>query len=93
MSIFIQLVILVVAMIIVGLLMGFVGGLIWKDNRPIGVKGDYIVAVITAVGFGLLDWFIIPAMNFSNQLRNIAVVFEPALGALAALWVIRIARR
>jgi len=93
MSIFIQVVILVVVMIGVGLLMGLVGGMIWKDNRPIGVRGDYIVAVVTAVVFGLLDWFIIPAMNFSNQLRNIAVVFEPALGALVALWVIRIARR
>ena len=93
MSILIQIVILVAAMIVVGLLMGAVGGLIWKDNRPLGVRGDYIIAVITAVVFGLLDWFIIPAMNFSNQLRNIAVVFEPALGALAALWVIRIARR
>ena len=93
MSILIQIVVLVAAMIVVGLLIGAVGGLIWKDNRPLGVRGDYIIAVITAVVFGLLDWFIIPAMNFSNQLRNIAVVFEPALGALAALWVVRIARR
>lgn len=93
MNILIQVVILIAAMIVVGLLMGVVGGLIWKDHRPLGVRGDYIVAVITAVVFGLLDWFIIPAMNFSNQLRNIAVVFEPALGALAALWLVRVARR
>ena len=44
-----EIVILLVAMILVGLLMGWVGGLIWKDNRPIGVGGDYIAAVISAV--------------------------------------------
>ena len=93
MNILIQVVILVAAMIVVGLLMGLVGGLIWKDNRPIGVRGDYTVAVIVAVVFGLLDWFIIPAMNFSNTLRNIAVATEPALGALLALWVVRLTRR
>jgi uncharacterized membrane protein YeaQ/YmgE (transglycosylase-associated protein family) len=93
MSILIQVIILVAAMIVVGLLMGVVGGMIWKDNRPLGVRGDYIVAVVVAIVFGLIDWFIIPAMNFSNQLRNIAVATEPALGALAALWVIRVARR
>ena len=30
--------------VITGLLMGWIGGLIWKDNRPIGVGGDYIAA-------------------------------------------------
>ena len=84
--------ILVGAMILVGLLMGFVGGLIWKDNRPIGVQGDYIAAVITAVVFGLLDWYVIPAMGFSNILRNIGVATEPALGALIVLWLIRKAK-
>ena len=87
-----EILILVVAMILVGLVMGFVGGLIWKDNRPIGVQGDYIAAVITAVVFGLLDWYVIPAMNFSNTIRNIGVATEPALGALLVLWLIRKAK-
>ena len=87
-----EILILVVAMILVGLLMGYIAGLIWKDNRPIGVQGDYIVSVITAVVFGFLDWYIVPAMNFSNTLRNIAVATEPALGALFVLWLIRKAK-
>jgi uncharacterized membrane protein YeaQ/YmgE (transglycosylase-associated protein family) len=88
-----QILILVVAMIVVGLIVGFVAGLIWKDNRPIGVQGDYIVAVIAAVVIGLLDWYVIPALGFSNTLRNVGVVIEPPLGALAVLWIIRLARR
>ena len=84
--------ILIVAMILVGLLMGFLAGLIWKDNRPIGASGDYIAAVVTAVAIGLLDWFIIPAMGFSAIWKLAGVAFEPAIGALLVLWIIRRAR-
>lgn len=85
--------ILLVAMVIVGLVMGFIAGLIWKDNRPIGVAGDYIVAVVVAVVFGLLGWFVIPAMGFSDTMKYLSVIFEPALGALAVLWLIRVAKK
>jgi uncharacterized membrane protein YeaQ/YmgE (transglycosylase-associated protein family) len=88
-----EIVYLVLAMIVVGLLMGWIGGLIWKDNRPIGTQGDYIAAVITAVVVGLIDWFVIPAMGFSDTLRNLGVAMEPALGALLVLWLIRVAKR
>ena len=87
-----DLVILIVAMILVGLLMGWIAGLIWKTNRPMGVRGDYIVAVISAIVIGLIDWYLIPAMGFSTGLRNLGVAMEPALGALLVLWIIRKAR-
>ena len=81
------------AMILVGILIGFIAGLIWKDNRPIGVSGDYLVAIISAVVIGLMDWYIIPAMGFSETMKWLGVLFEPALGALLILWLIRVARR
>jgi uncharacterized membrane protein YeaQ/YmgE (transglycosylase-associated protein family) len=84
--------ILLAAMVIVGLIVGWAAGLIWKDNRPMGVSGDYIVAIISAVAIGLLDWFVIPAMGFSETLKLIGVALEPALGALLVLWIIRKAR-
>ena len=80
------------AMILVGLLMGFVAGLIWKDNRPIGVQGDYIAAVISAVVMGLIDWYVIPAMGFSSTLQLLGVIFEPPFAALLVLWMIRKAK-
>ncbi len=88
-----EILILVAVMILVGLLMGWVGGLIWKENRPIGVRGDYIAAIITAVVVGLLDWFVIPAMGFSETMRNLGVAMEPALSALLVLWIIRVAKK
>jgi len=87
-----EIVILVLAMVVVGLIMGWVAGLIWKDNRPVGVRGDYIAAVISAVATGLLDWYVVPAMGFSQTLRNVAVVLEPAGMALIVLWIIRKAK-
>jgi uncharacterized membrane protein YeaQ/YmgE (transglycosylase-associated protein family) len=80
-------------MVVVGLIMGFVAGFIWKDDRPIGVKGDYLVAVIAAVITGLLDWFVIPAMGFSDTIKYLGLAFEPAGMALLALWVIRLAKK
>ena len=85
--------IVIVAMILVGLLMGYVAGLIWKDNRPIGVQGDYIAAVLSTVIVGLMDWIVIPAMGFSDTLKFIGIIFEPALSALLVLWIIRKAKQ
>jgi uncharacterized membrane protein YeaQ/YmgE (transglycosylase-associated protein family) len=88
-----DIVILVVAMVLVGLLIGWLAGFIWKGKRPMGVRGDYIASVISAVVIGLIDWFVIPAMGFSDNLRNLGVIMEPALGALIVLWIIRLAKK
>ena len=87
-----ELVILIIAMVVVGLIIGWVAGFIWKDRSPEDARRDYIVSIIAAVATGLLDWFVIPAMNFSDTLRNIAVALEPAGMALLVLWIIRKAK-
>ena len=88
-----EILIVILAMVVVGLVMGWVAGLIWKEDRPIGVKGDYIVAVVSAVVTGLLDWYVIPAMGFSDTIKYIGIAFEPALVALLVLWLIRVAKK
>jgi len=85
--------ILIMVMVVVGLIIGALAGPIWKDKRPIGVRGDYLAAVISAVAIGLLDWYVIPAMGFSNTMRYLGVAIEPAAGALLVLWLFRVARR
>ena len=81
------------AMILVGLLMGFVAGFIWKEDHAISAGGDYAVAIISAIVMGLIDWYVIPAMGFSDMLKWIGIIFEPALTALLVLWLIRVAKR
>lgn len=81
------------AMVLVGLLMGFIAGLIWKDDRPIGVGGDYAVAIVSAVVMGLIDWYVIPALGFSDTMKWLGILTEPALGALLVLWLIRVAKK
>jgi uncharacterized membrane protein YeaQ/YmgE (transglycosylase-associated protein family) len=88
-----EVVILIVIMVVVGLIIGWVAGFLWKGKRPIGVRGDYLAAVITAVAVGLVDWFVVPAMGFSQGLKYLSVALEPALGALLVLWIIRQARK
>ena len=84
--------IVILAMVIEGLIIGYIAGIIWKDNRPIGVQGDYIAAVISAVVMGLIDWLVIPAMGFSDTIRIIGIALEPPFTALFVLWVIRKAK-
>jgi uncharacterized membrane protein YeaQ/YmgE (transglycosylase-associated protein family) len=88
-----NIVVLISAMIVAGIIVGWLAGLIWKGERPIGTLGDYAAAIITAIVVGLLDWYVIPAMGFSENLRNIAIIFEPALSALLVLWIIRAAKK
>jgi uncharacterized membrane protein YeaQ/YmgE (transglycosylase-associated protein family) len=88
-----QLLILIGAMIVVGLIVGAVAGPIWKNKRPIGVAGDYLAAVASAVAIGLIDWYVIPAMGFSQTMKYLGVALEPALGALLVLWAIRAAKK
>ena len=87
-----EIVILVIAMGVVGLLVGAVASLIWKENKPLGATGDYVVAIVSTIIIGLLDWYVIPAMGFNNTVKWIGIATEPALGALVVLWIIRRAK-
>ena len=88
-----QIAILVVAMVLVGLLVGAVASLIWKENKPFGAAGDYVIAIVSTILIGLLDWYVIPAMGFSDTLKWIGIATEPAFGALFVLWLVRRAKR
>jgi hypothetical protein len=57
------------------------------------VRGDYIVSIISTVVVGLIDWYVIPAMGFSDIIKYVGVAIEPALSALLVLWIIRRAKR
>jgi len=88
-----EILILVVAMIVVGLVMGAIANAIWKDDPPMSVQGTTIVSVITAVAVGFLDWYVIPAMGFSDTIKYLGIATEPALSVLLVLWIIRRARK
>ena len=68
-----DIIIVIVAMIIVGVIMANVAGAIWKDDRPLGAQGDTVVAIVTCIVVGLLDWYVIPAMGFSDTLKYIGI--------------------
>jgi uncharacterized membrane protein YeaQ/YmgE (transglycosylase-associated protein family) len=84
-----EIIILVVIMVVVGLVIAALAGALWKNERPAGMLGDVAAAVITAIIVGLMDWYVIPAMNFSDTMKYLGVAIEPALGALIVLWAIR----
>lgn len=85
--------IMLVAMLAVGLVIGYFAGTIWKDERPYGLGGDLLIASVTTIVVGLIDWFVIPAMGFSQTVVLVMLAIEPALSALLVLWLIRRSRR
>jgi uncharacterized membrane protein YeaQ/YmgE (transglycosylase-associated protein family) len=87
-----DIVFLIVAMIVVGILVGALAGVIWKDHRPYGARGDYLIAIVAAVITGILDWFVIPAIGFGDTIKFLGTITEPPLVALGVLWLVRRAR-
>ena len=71
-----ELLILVAVMVILGLFIGWIAGLIWKENRPIGVRGDYILAILVCVIGGIVYWFLIPALGFSDWVKSLGILLE-----------------
>lgn len=87
-----EIVLLIAAMVVVGVIMTYVATLIWKDEMPVASPGAYVVGVIAAIVTGLLDWVVIPAMGFSETLKYLGVVSEPPLVVLLVFWIIKKAR-
>lgn len=83
-----EIVYLLLAMIVVGLIVGYIAGLIWKDDF-----NNYPTAIIAAVITGLLDYFVIPMIISNETLMWLGVALEPPLVALGVLWLIRYAKR
>ena len=84
-----QVLIIIGIMFVIGIIIGFVAGLIWKDNRPLGVKGDYLIAILSSVVFGLLAWFLLPALGFSQTLKLLGTFGDVPFISLGILWLIR----
>lgn len=57
-----EIIYVILAMLVVGLIIGYIAGLIWKDDF-----NNYPAAIITAVIVGLLDFYVIPMMAFRTQ--------------------------
>jgi hypothetical protein len=87
-----EIVILLAAMVVVGLIMTYVARLIWKEEMPVSGSAAYLVGVAAAIITGLLDWVVIPAMGFSDTLKYLGVATEPPLVVLLVFWIIKRAR-
>ena len=87
-----EILLVVAAMVVVGLVMTYVSKLIWKGELPVDMRTAYIIGVVTAVAVGFLDWFVIPAMGFSDTLKYLGAATEPALSVPLVLWIIKKAK-
>lgn len=87
--ILLQVLIIVGIMIVMGIAIGFIANFVWKENHPIGVKGDFIVAILSCIVFGLGEWFLLPALGFNQTMKFLGTFIEAPIISFALLWLIR----
>ena len=87
--ILLQVLIIVGIMTVIGIVIGFIANFVWKENRPIGVKGDFIAAILSCIVFGLGEWFLLPALGFNQTVKLLGTFIEAPIIAFAVLWLIR----
>lgn len=89
-----EIVVLAAIWLVSGLLIALVAGSIWKEERPYGEIGDYLLSIILAVLIGLVDWYLVADwFNFEGALRFIVAVLEPPFVSLIGLWLLRRIKR
>ncbi len=86
-------VILFLLWIVLGVVAAMLAGPIWKGKRPIGERGDYLVAILVSVAVGLADWYILPLLKIGGGLKFAADVGDAFFAALLALWVVRLVKK
>ena len=84
-----QVLIIIGIMLVCGVVIGILAQIIWKDYHPIGKTGDFIVAILSCIVFGLGEWFLLPALGFSQTMRLLGTFIEAPIISLAILWLVR----
>lgn len=79
--------------VVAGLLIGALASLVVQGDPPYGLAVDIIASIVATVAIGLLDYFIIPLMGFTNWIRVLAMLTEPLIGAGLVLWLLRVIKR
>jgi uncharacterized membrane protein YeaQ/YmgE (transglycosylase-associated protein family) len=87
------LIIWLIIWVVAGLLIGALASLVVQGEPPYGLAVDIIVSIAATVAIGLLDYFIIPLMGFTNWIRLLAMLTEPLIGAGLVLWLLRVIKR
>ena len=77
--------------VILGLGLSIWAGSLWKGYRPYGETVDHIVAVVSCILIGLMDWYLVPMImpDASKLIVFLAAILEPAVGVLLIFWIMR----
>ena len=86
-----EVLILLVVLAVLGFIMAKVAGIIWKDDK-LSSQSILTISLATTIIVGLLDWYVIPAMGFSDTIKWFGTMLEPPLAVLAVIWLVRRSR-
>ncbi len=87
------LLIMIVIWVILGLLCGWLAGLLWKAPRPFGLGGDLIAGLLAVVIVGLADWYLLPVIGIHGVSVLIIAILEPVISAFIVFWLMRVYKK
>ncbi len=84
-------IVMIVLLVLIGLLVGWLGPIIFRSERPHGLVGDLGVSVLIMLVFGGGFWFWgADALGFSKGWIKLAgSLVDPAILAGIVLWLMR----
>ena len=87
------LIVLAIAWIIIGIVIGALGGMIFRSNPPYGLRVEIGVCVGIALLFGAGAWLEGGWMGFGGAGRLAYTMIFTVVGAVATLWFLRWRKR
>lgn len=84
------LIVLLLAWLIIGGLVGAFAGKVAKSEPPFGLTVDILASIVTEVVIRAAAWFICPLLGIYGILRLlISTIGDPLFAALIVLWILR----
>ena len=86
-------IVLFIAWIIGGALIGWGVPKLFKSEPPYGVGVDILASILAAIALGVPEWlWIMPALGFSGIINLVAAIGDPLGLSLIILWILRRAK-
>ncbi|HDQ73465.1 MAG TPA: hypothetical protein ENN19_15425 [Chloroflexi bacterium] len=79
--------------VLIGVVAGALASVVSSEEPPYGLAVDVVVAVLATVVTGLIDYYVLRAVEIGGTIAFVIMVLEPLFGAAIFLWLLRVIKR
>jgi uncharacterized membrane protein YeaQ/YmgE (transglycosylase-associated protein family) len=78
---------------LIGVVAGALASIVRSESPPYGLAADIAVAVLATVVTGVIDYYVLRAVEIGGTVAVVITVLEPLFGAVIFLWLLRVIKR